>query len=49
MAGTTMALASSHVSSLEDMQSGMTYQGHYPTRRLYDGMGCTKERGEPDS
>ncbi len=44
-----MALASGHVSSPGDTQPGMTCQGHYPTRRLYDGTGCTKEKEALDS
>ncbi len=49
MAGNPMALSSSHVSTPMGTQPGMTYQGHYPTLRLYGGTGCTKEKGGLDS
>ncbi len=39
-----MALSGSHVSSREGTQPGTTSQGRYLTRRLYDGMGCTKDQ-----
>ncbi len=49
MAGSPMALPSSHVNTPADTQPGMTYQGHYPTHRPSDDTGYTKEKGGLDS
>ncbi len=43
-----MVFPNNHMNTSEKTQPSMTHQGRYPTHRLYDDTGCTKEEEQHD-